>query len=176
MPLRLRGVVSREYAYPVPNGTGARGKRAAGRQLPETVRRHVEIIERGAAAIGDADLETVMSLVSDDFELHPAIAGAFVGATIYRGRDGARQYLLDIREVFEAFQFRPLAFSAWRDYIVCPSRVTGHGRASGAEIDLEMTAAWRFRDDEIVWGGTFFGLGDALEAIGAGEDELEPIG
>jgi ketosteroid isomerase-like protein len=138
----------------------------------ELTRRHVEIIKRGATAISESDVETLLSLVAEDFELHPAIAGAFVGATIYRGREGARRYLLDVKEVFEDFQFRPLSFSAWRDYLICPSTVTGSGRASGVEIDWNLTAIWRVRGDQVVWGATFFSLADGLAAIGAAPDEL----
>jgi SnoaL-like domain len=116
-----------------------------------------------------------MSLASEDFELHPAIAGAFVGAATYRGKEGARRYLLEIKEAFDEFQFRPLRFSAWRDYLICPSRVTGRGRASGVEIDLDMTAIWRFSGDHIAWGATFFTLAEGLDAIGARADELEPV-
>jgi ketosteroid isomerase-like protein len=141
----------------------------------EVVRRHVEILKRGAAAIGEGDVMTMMALVTDDFELHPAIAGAFVGPTTYRGKVGARRYLLDIKEIFEEFQFVPLSFSSWRDYLVCPSRATGHGTASGAEIDLEMTAIWRVTNGRIVWGATFFTLAEGLDAIGVKADELEPV-
>jgi ketosteroid isomerase-like protein len=154
----------------VRNGTGALGV-----PPPDVLRRHVEILKRGAAAIGQGDVGTMMSLITDDFELHPAIAGAFVGPTTYRGKEGARQYLLDIQEVFEEFQFIPLGFGTWRDYLVCPSRATGHGTASGVEIDLEMTAIWRVTNGQIVWGATFFTLAEGLEAIGARADELQPV-
>jgi ketosteroid isomerase-like protein len=151
------------------------GTDAVGVPPPELVREHVEILKRGAAAIGEGDLATMMSLVTDDFELHPAIAGAFVGPTTYRGKPGARRYVLDIKEVFEEFQFEPLSFSAWRDYLVCPSRVTGRGTASGVEIDMEVTAIWRVANGQIVWGATFFKLAEGLEAIGARADQLEPV-
>ena len=143
---------------------------------PEVVRHYVEIVKRGAAAIGEGDVGTLLSLIADDFELHPAIAGAFVGPTTYLGKEGARRYLLDIKDVFEELQYRPLSFSSWRDYLVCPSRFTGHGTASGVEIDLETIAVWRFRTDQVVWGATFFTLPDALEAIGAKADELHAVG
>jgi hypothetical protein len=38
-----------------------------------------------------------------------------------------------------------------------------------------MTFIWRVRDGQLVWGATFFSLAEALEAIGASEDELELI-
>ena len=141
----------------------------------EVVGQHVEVLKRGAAAVGAGDLATMMSLVTDDFELHPAIAGAFVGPTTYRGKSGARRYVLDIKEVFEEFQFRPLSFSAWRDYLVSPSRITGRGTASGVEIDLEIIGVWRVTNGQIVWGATFFTLAEGLEAIGATADELAPV-
>jgi ketosteroid isomerase-like protein len=147
------------------------GNRPSGK----VVRHRVELINRGAAAISEGDVDTLLSMASEDFELHPAIAGAFVGATIYRGKQGARRYLLDIRDVFEEFEFRPLGFSAWRDYLICPTRVTGHGRASGVEVDVVMTAIWRFEADHVVWGATFFTPSEGLEAIGANADELKDV-
>jgi ketosteroid isomerase-like protein len=150
-------------------------ERAAGRPSIDAVRRNVELLRRAAAAIGEDDLDAVVRLASDDFELHPAIAGAFVGATVYRGKDGGRRYLEDMKEVFTNFRFEPLSFSAWGDYLVCPSRVSGYGKASGASIDIEMTAIWRFTDGLIVWGATYFDRAEGLAAIGAREDELELI-
>jgi ketosteroid isomerase-like protein len=141
----------------------------------ERARRNVAILKRGATAIGDDDVEALMSLVSDDFELHPAIAGAFVGATVYRGKDGARRYVEDIKGVFRDLRLEPFSFSAWDDYLICRTRVFAYGTTSGAEIDLEATMIWRVRDGLAHWGATFFNREDALKAIGASEDKLELI-
>ena len=59
--------------------------------------------------------------------------------------------------------------------MISPTRVLGHGRVSGADIDLEMTAIWRIRGALAVWGATFLNRSDALETIGASEDELELV-
>jgi ketosteroid isomerase-like protein len=146
--------------------------RTSAQLSPEDVRRHVEILKRASAAIGEYNLEALLPLASDELELHPAIAAAFVGATIYRGKEGARRYLADIKEVFEDLRFEPLSFSAWGDYLVCPTKVLGHGRTSGADIDLVMTAIWRMREGLFVWGAAFFDRAEGLKAIGATEDEL----
>jgi ketosteroid isomerase-like protein len=116
-----------------------------------------------------------MAFIADDMELHPAVGGAFVGATTYRGKEGVRAYWEDIMEVIDEFQLEPLRYSAWRDYLIAPTRVTGHGAASGLDIELEMTFIWRLRDGQLVWGATFFSRAEGLETIGASEDEIEPI-
>jgi ketosteroid isomerase-like protein len=142
---------------------------------PDVIRGHVELAKRGAAAFNARDFEALLSLIADDMELHPAIGGAFVGATTYRGKEGMRRYWEDIMEVIEDFRFEPLSYSAWRDYLIIPNRVAGHGKASGIDIDLEMTFIWRVKNGQLVWGATFFSLQDGLEAIGTSEDELDLI-
>ena len=138
-------------------------------------RRHVEILERARAAFHVRDFEALMPLISEDMELHPAIGGAFVGVTTYHGRDGMRRYLEDIMEVIENFQLEPLSYGSWRDYLIVPNRVSGYGKASGIDIDLEMTFIWRIREDQIVWGATFFSRAEGLDAIGATEDAVVRI-
>ncbi|HVS29124.1 MAG TPA: nuclear transport factor 2 family protein, partial [Solirubrobacteraceae bacterium] len=131
------------------------------------------ITKRARAAIDRRDFEALMPVISDDMELHPAIGGAFVGATTYSGKEGVRRYFEEILEVIEDFQIEPLGFSAWRDYLIVPNRISGHGTASGIDIATEMTFIWRLRDGQFVWGATFFSRAEGLEAIGATEEELE---
>ena len=138
-------------------------------------RRNVEILKRAAEATSSRDFDALLSLVSDDMELHPAIGGAFVGATTYSGKEGIRRYLEDLTEVIEDFRVEPVSFSAWRDYLVVPNWVRGHGTTSGIDVDTELTFIWRIKDDQLVWGATFFSRAEGLEAIGASENELELI-
>jgi hypothetical protein len=101
------------------------------------VQRHVQILKRARAAFSKREFDAVMPVISDEMELHPAIGGAFVGATTYRGKDGIRSYWEDIMEIIEDFQFKPLSYSAWRDYLVVPNRVTGHGGVAPFSTTLE---------------------------------------
>lgn len=141
----------------------------------ELARRHREILERGRVALNSGDIESVIPFVAEDMELHPAVAGALAGTTVYRGKDGIRQYLKDITEVIEAFELEALEYLSWHDYVVVATRIHGHGRASGADIATEMTLIWRIEEGQIVWGGSFFSSDQGLDAIGGSEDELEPI-
>lgn len=147
----------------------------AARLSPEVIRRHVEIVKRATASFNRIDVDALLPAFSDEMELHPAIAGAFVGATTYRGKDGIRRYVEDITEVIDNFRLEPLGFSAWRDYLIVPNKVSGHGKTSGVDIATEMTFIWRVRDGQSFWGATFFSRAEGLEAIGASEDELELI-
>jgi hypothetical protein len=108
-------------------------------------------------------------------ELNPAIGGALGGATTYHGKEGARRYWEDIMEVIEDFEIEPLGFGAWRDYLIVPNKITGHGLASRIHIDTEMTFIWRIRNGQIVWGATFFSRAEGLATIGAVEEEVELI-
>jgi ketosteroid isomerase-like protein len=141
----------------------------------EVARRNVELAKRARDAFSRRAFDALLPLISDDMELHPAIGGAFSGATTYTGKDGMRRYWEDIMEVIEDFQFEALSFSAWHDYLIVPNRISGHGTTSGIEIDTEMTFIWRIRDGQLVWGATFFSRAEGLEVIGASEDELQLI-
>jgi ketosteroid isomerase-like protein len=141
----------------------------------EVARRNVELAKRARDAFSRRDFDVLLPLISDDMELHPAIGGAFVGATTYTGKEGLRRYWEDIMEVIEDFQFEALSYSAWRDYLIVPNRISGHGATSGIDIDTEMTFVWRVRDGQFVWGATFFSHAEGLAAIGASEDELQLI-
>ena len=141
----------------------------------KVARENVELLKRAREAFSRRDFDALLPLISDEMELHPAIGGAFVGATTYTGREGMRRYWEDIMEVIEDFQFEAVSFSVWRDYLIVPNRISGHGTTSGIDINAEMTFIWRIRDGQLVWGATFFSRGEGLEAIGASEDQLELI-
>jgi ketosteroid isomerase-like protein len=137
--------------------------------------RHVELVRGGIEAFNDRDFDTVLSLISDEMELEPAVAAAFVGTTAYRGKDGMRRYLTDITDVIENFHFEPMCSGAVGDYVVVSNRVSGRGKASGVPVDFQMTFVFRVRSEQAVWGATFFSRDDALHAIGVTEDQLELI-
>jgi ketosteroid isomerase-like protein len=141
----------------------------------KVARGNIEILKRAREAFSRRDFDALLPLISDDMELHPAIGGAFRGATTYTGKEGMRRYWEDIMEVIEDFQFEALSFSAWHDYLIVPNRISGHGTTSGIDIDTEMTFIWRISEGQVVWGATFFSRQEGLEAIGAREDQLELI-
>jgi hypothetical protein len=47
-------------------------------------------------------------------------------------------------------------------------------RASGMEVEAEMTIIWKLRDGRGIWGATYFDREEALKSIGAREEALKP--
>jgi hypothetical protein len=142
---------------------------------PEEARSKVEVLERAAAAIREHDVTRLEQMISEDFKLHPAVAPAFGGATVYSGKEGVLRYFDDIVDVFDEFSFEPVEFSIWGDYLICPMRAVGQGKGSGVAIDEVMTGIWRVSGELVTWGATYFDRGEALASIGASEEELTAV-
>ncbi len=135
---------------------------------------NVELARRAHEAFNRQDIDATVEFADPEFEWHPAFGEALLGASVYRGKEGFRQYFEQVNEVLEGFKVEPLSFSTFGDAVVLQGRISGRGRASGLEIDTEMTVVWRFRDGKGIWGATYFDRPEALEAIGAREKDLEP--
>jgi ketosteroid isomerase-like protein len=134
------------------------------------------VVRRGHDAFNRQDLDAALEFADPDFEWHPAFGEALLGASVYRGHEGFKHYFEQVHEVLEGFRVEPLKYSTFRDYVVVQGKVSGRGRASGVAIETEMTIVWRLRDGRGMWGATYFGRGEALRAIGAREEDLEPAG
>ena len=59
----------------------------------EEERQNAENVIRGHKAFNEGDFEGVLRFISTEYELHPAVGGAFTGETVYRGHDGFRRYI-----------------------------------------------------------------------------------
>jgi ketosteroid isomerase-like protein len=78
---------------------------------------------------------------AEDVEIHSAIAD-FAG-TVYRGQDGVRQWVEDMREVFDEWQLRLDELEEF-----APGRVIGigtvHLRGRGSGVSVDQPCAWLF--------------------------------
>ena len=78
---------------------------------------------------------------AEDVEIHSAIAD-FAGTT-YRGQDGVRQWVEDMREVFDEWQLRLDELEEF-----APGRVIGigtvHLRGRGSGVSVDQPCAWLF--------------------------------
>jgi ketosteroid isomerase-like protein len=112
-----------------------------------------EAVRRGHEAFNRQDVEGALEVAHPDLEWHPAFGEALLGASVYRGKEGFRQYFEQVNEVLEGFKVEPIAFATFGDYVVLQGKISGRGRASGMEIETEMTVVWRFRGREGRLGG-----------------------
>lgn len=148
---------------------------AQGDSASELKRRERENLDRavaGHAAFNRGDIEAALEFTDPEIELHPALGGAFAGATVYRGHDGVRRYFADLREAFDVIKIEPRAGATCGDWIMIDAAVSGLGHSSEAAVETTMTVVWRDRDGKAVWGATYFDREEALRAIGVAESEL----
>jgi ketosteroid isomerase-like protein len=138
----------------------------------EEERQNAENVIRGHAAFNEGDVEGALRFISPEYELHPAVGGAFTGEAIYRGHDGFRRYIEEIKDVFEEFRLEPRTIATCGEWTVVDVEVTAQGHASGVAIDTEMTMIYRSRGGKAFWCATYFQHADALKDVGLSEDDL----
>ncbi len=130
------------------------------------VRRAIDAHNRGAEAIlaiwdetFDPDLEWTPMTVG--------VMGAPEGAT-YRGREGMERFYAERAEAFADGTVEVLSVEpAGQDALVVRARSTARGRASGVEVDEEITLVYWFRGGRIFRLRAFRSAEEAREVVGA---------
>ena len=127
---------------------------------------NVDVIRRFNESWGTGNLDTVYECAHPDMEFDWSESiGPFRGT--YRGHSGLRRLYEDLHETFE--EFRPEIgdpIHCGDEQIITPTRVSGHGRASGIELDARGAMLWEVRGGRIVRAKMFQGMDDALAASG----------
>ena len=90
-------------------------------------RENVELVRQGFEAYRRRDIAGFLAFLDPGFELHSAIVGGAEGK-IYRGHDGAREWLADSDEAFDQLTIEPTEFRDLGNRVVVLGR-SGHGAA-----------------------------------------------
>lgn len=126
--------------------------------------------EASIRAVYDAwtrrDIETILELVHPDSESRP-ILGANLAANVYHGHEGARRWLQDLHQEWEAFETRVTSVIERGDRILCTFAIHARGRASGLVVDGELHHLIEMRDGLIVRLEAFRDHAAALRAFEA---------
>jgi ketosteroid isomerase-like protein len=86
------------------------------------------------------------------------------------GPTAIREWVQEIDEAFEEWQFRPdKVLDAPGDKVVMLSRAWGRGRGKGVEIDMELNVVYTLADGQITRIEGFLTRREALEAAGLRE-------
>jgi ketosteroid isomerase-like protein len=99
----------------------------------------VETIHAGLAALNRRDVEAMLGTLRPDVELVPA--RAVLEGSVYRGHDGLRRWLDDMREDWDEFRidsYEARALDERRVLVV--GSFHARGRSSG--VMLDQPAAW----------------------------------
>jgi len=117
-------------------------------------------------AYGEGRVERSLHLVDDDCEIV-----LLDGRTTYRGHDGLRRWLADVRQ-----EWKTLTVTYDEVHEVAPDCVVGVGRVWGSAndgertIDLRLALVGEFRGGRLVRGRAFHAADDALRYARAREE------
>ncbi len=119
-------------------------------------------------AFNSDDLEGVIAAFEDDCEIDEPPEMPDSPAAGYRGHDGLRDWMRNLRGVagatFEARRFEPRG-----DSLLCELASTGRGHASGAPVEWTTYAVFDVRAEKIARIQVFLSRTEALQAGGLPE-------
>jgi ketosteroid isomerase-like protein len=110
------------------------------------------------------DVEALLEVVHEDSEARP-ILGANIGASVYRGKQGLRDWFKDLHQEWEAFETRVVRIDQRGERALCTLDIHARGRASGVAIDTEMYHLLEIRDGLIARLEAFMDRDAALKAL-----------
>ena len=137
-------------------------------------RENVESARRLYAALSAGDTDALVALCDPSIEVHSVFAA--VSGAVYHGRDGARQWVEDLREAFGGrFRVEVETYFDLGEHTVAFGALHGRGGQSGAEVAMPAAGVTRWRDGLCVCQKAYARRDDALRDLGVSEDALEPI-
>jgi ketosteroid isomerase-like protein len=112
------------------------------------------------------DVDALLEVVHPDAEARP-ILGANIGASVYVGREGLREWFKDLHQEWETFQTRVTRIDERGDRALLTIDVHARGRASGVVIDGALYHVVEIRDGLILRLEAFMDHGAAMHAFEA---------
>jgi ketosteroid isomerase-like protein len=111
------------------------------------------------------DTDGFLELCATDFEFHDP--PALPGAGVHIGHDANRAWLAEVRRDFEDLRIEPEEIiDAGGDRVIVVCRTVGHGKLSGAQLDMVNYNIWTASNGAIVRCLTYDDRTEALEAVG----------
>ncbi|MBX5440583.1 MAG: nuclear transport factor 2 family protein [Solirubrobacteraceae bacterium] len=114
-------------------------------------------------AFARGDVEQALAHVSPQVELRPEGTSHATGRSVYRGRQGVREYFEDAARVWQGtLRLEPLDYRAVAGSVVVFGRV--RARRDGRPFETEVVWVWKVRDGLLVSGQVFSTRGAAIAA------------
>jgi ketosteroid isomerase-like protein len=110
------------------------------------------------------DGDAVAAMVADDFTFEPLSTEA-AARGVYRGGEGMRTYLRDVRDTWRQFDVTVGAVEEVAGHVLVTGRVYARARATSLVADDPVAFAWRVVDGRVAWGSVFTSEAAAREAV-----------
>jgi ketosteroid isomerase-like protein len=127
---------------------------------------HEETIFAAYEAWSRRDVDALIDVVHPDAVARP-ILGANIGVSVYRGREGLRDWFRDLHQEWETFQTRVTRIDERGDRAVLTIDIHARGRASGVVIDGDLYHLVELRDGMILRLEAFRDKDAAMQALDA---------
>ena len=126
---------------------------------------NVEVARRMLDAFNRDDVEAMIAAFDEDCEIKEPPEMPDSPAAGYRGHDGIRDWMGNLRGVAGA-RFEPRRFEPSGDSLGCELASTGLGHASGVPVEWMTYAVFEVRGEKITRIQVFLSRTEALEAAG----------
>ena len=131
---------------------------------------NVEAFKRAVAAYNRRDIDAFLEAFDPEIEWHSLTQVMFGGEqSVYRGHRGIREGVREMDEVLVDLQVEYAEIRDLRERIVVFGRVSGRGRASGAETESPINWVIEFRNSKVIRMTDYLDPAEALEAAGLEE-------
>jgi ketosteroid isomerase-like protein len=129
---------------------------------------NVEVVRRLFEAFNGGDVDAVLTAFDEECELHEPAEMPDTPAEGFRGHDGIRAWMRNLRET-GGIEFEPTAFTTNGEVVLSELIGRGRGQTSGAPIAWSTCAVAEMRDGKILRLQAFLDRGAALQAAGIQE-------
>jgi len=126
----------------------------------------VDVVKRAIDVVNRADFDALTNLFTPDFEFDFSNSrGPMSG--VYRGRDGAREFLTSFFEPWAEVEFDPREMIELEDgRVLAVNTVRARGHGSGAEVAATGASIWTIRNGEVAALKLYQSRAEAVEAAG----------
>jgi ketosteroid isomerase-like protein len=129
---------------------------------------NVEVVRRCYGFWTNRDLSLLTELVDPDAVLD--LSRNVFNPGLHHGFEDLMRFLEQVDETWESFQIEPEELIDGGDHVFAAVRMSGRGRRSGVEVEMELFAVWTLRDGKVVrLTGGYRDRSESLEAAGLRE-------
>lgn len=125
----------------------------------------MEIVQQAYALFERQDIEGILGLVAEDFELRlPDIYPD--GPETFRGRDGMRRWLTMVQDIWDEWHFEVERLVDADEYVLALVRIVAAGSASGVPVQREVGHVWSVRGGTPSTATVYLDRAEAFRAVG----------